>query len=90
MSTCSSGCCSGAASKWVPTPFCAAAAAAKHFAAAPAAPCERTLTGFPLGLENLEKWEGTFQSGKRQGILKRLEKSGKITTISDKCYLLFF
>ena len=31
-------------------------------------------TGFPLGLE---KWEGIFQSGKSQGILNRLEKSGK-------------
>ena len=39
-----------------------------------------TDTGFPLGLENLEnleKWEGIFQSGKSQGILNRLEKSGK-------------
>ena len=39
-------------------------------------------SGFPLGLENLEnlgKWEGIFQSGKSQGILNRLEKSGKIT-----------
>ena len=39
-----------------------------------------TKTGFPLGLEkleNLEKWEGIFQSGKSQGILNRLEKSGK-------------
>ena len=35
--------------------------------------------GFPLGLENLEKWKGIFQSGKSQGILNRLEKSGKIT-----------
>ena len=35
------------------------------------------VSGFPLGLENLEKWEGTFQSGKSQGILNRLEKSGK-------------
>ena len=37
-------------------------------------------TGFPLGLENLEnleKWEGIFQSEKSQGILNRLEKSGK-------------
>ena len=25
------------------------------------------------------KWEGIFQSGKSQGILNRLEKSGKIT-----------
>ena len=36
-----------------------------------------TTTGFPLRLENLEKWEGIFQSGKSQGILNRLEKSGK-------------
>ena len=39
-------------------------------------------SGFPLrleNLENLEKWEGIFQSGKTQGILNRLEKSGKIT-----------
>ena len=39
-----------------------------------------TTTGFPLGLENLEnleKWEGIFQWGKSQGILNRLEKSGK-------------
>ena len=38
-------------------------------------------SGFPLGLENLEnleKWEGIFQSGKSQGILNRLEKSGKV------------
>ena len=34
-------------------------------------------SGFPLGLENLEKWEGIFQSGKSQWILNRLEKSGK-------------
>ena len=53
-------------------------------------------TGFPLRLENLEKWEGVFQSGKSQGILNRLEKSGKITQntgemrkISDKYYLIF-
>ena len=37
------------------------------------------ITGFPLRLENLEKWESIFQSGKSQGILNRLEKSGKIT-----------
>ena len=39
-----------------------------------------TFAGFPLrqeNLENLEKWEGIFQSGKSQGILNRLEKSGK-------------
>ena len=40
--------------------------------------------GFPLGPENLEKWEGIFQSGKSQGILIRLEKSGKITQNTGK------
>ena len=40
--------------------------------------------GFPLGLENLEKWEGIFQSGKSQGILNRLEKSGKTTQNTGK------
>ena len=43
-----------------------------------------TQTGFPLGLENLEKWEGIFKSGKSQGILNRLEKSGKITQNTGK------
>ena len=45
------------------------------------------LSGFPLGLENLEnleKWEGIFQSGKSQGILNRLEKSGKSQGKSHK------
>ena len=46
--------------------------------------CVRIITGFPLGLENLEKWEGIFQSGKSQGILNRLEKSGKITQNTGK------
>ena len=42
----------GAASKCVPTPFCAVAAAAKQFAAATAAPCERTfMTGQCLNFE---------------------------------------
>ena len=44
-------------------------------------------TGFPLRLEkleNLEKWEGIFQSGKSQGILNRLEKSGKSQGKSHK------
>ena len=52
-------------------------------------------TGFPLGLENLGKWEGIFQSGKSQEIFNRLEKSRENHTkywktwqISDKCYLL--
>ena len=42
------------------------------------------ITGFPLGLGNLEKWEGIFQSGKSQGIFNRLEKSGKITQNTGK------
>ena len=45
------------------------------------------MAGFPLGLEklqNLEKWEGIFQSGKSQGIFNRLEKSGKITQNTGK------
>ena len=33
------------------------------------------ISGFPLGLENLEKWEG---------ILNRLEKSGKTTQNTGK------
>ena len=48
---------------------------------------KQEFTGFPLGLENLEnleKWEGIFQSGKSQGILNRLEKSGKITQNTGK------
>ena len=48
---------------------------------------EETYPGFPLGLENLEnleKWEGIFQSGKSQGILNRLEKSGKSQGKSHK------
>ena len=47
----------------------------------------RKLTGFPLELEkqeNLKKWEGIFQSGKSQGSLNRLEKSGKITQNTGK------
>ena len=50
-------------------------------------------SAFPLGLE---KWDGIFQSGKSQGILNRLEKSGKITQntgklkgFHNKIYLLF-
>ena len=45
---------------------------------------KKDTTGFPLGLENLEKWEGIFQSGKSQGILNRLEKSGKSQGKSHK------
>ena len=41
-------------------------------------------SGFPLGLENLGKWEGIFQSGKSQGILNRLEKLGKTTQNTGK------
>ena len=38
-------------------------------------------------------WEGIFQSGKRKGILNRLENHTKYwesQEISDKCCLLFF
>ena len=34
--------------------------------------------------ENLEKWEGIFQSGKSQGILSRLKKSGNFTQNTGK------
>ena len=40
--------------------------------------------GSHSGLENLEKLEGIFQSGKSQGILNRLEKSGKSQGKSHK------
>ena len=46
-----------------------------------------TITWFPPGLEireNLEKWEGIFQSGKSQGILSRLEKSENFTQNTGK------
>ena len=46
--------------------------------------CVLGISGFPLRLENLEKWEGIFQSGKSQGILNRLEKSGKSQGNSHK------
>ena len=42
---------------------------------------------FPPGLEireNLEKWEGIFQSGKSRGILSRLEKSGNFAQNTGK------
>ena len=39
-----------------------------------------TCTWFPYGLEN----EKTFQSGKSQGILNRLEKSGNFTQNTGK------
>ena len=38
----------------------------------------------PTRTGNLEKWEGIFQSGKNEGILNRLEKSGKITQNTGK------
>ena len=39
---------------------------------------------FPPALENIEKWEGIFQSGKSQGILSRLENSGNFTQNAGK------
>ena len=47
----------------------------------------KNMAWFPLGLEireNLEKWEGIFQSGKSQGILSRLEKSGNFAQNTGK------
>ena len=49
--------------------------------------------GFPLGLKNLEKWEGIFQSGNFEQTGKVREnhtKYWKTPGISDKYYLLFF
>ena len=49
----------------------------------------------PTRIGKPEKWEGIFQSEKNQGILNRLEKSGRIPQItgkvgiSEKYYLLF-
>ena len=42
-----------------------------------------SITGFPL---RLEKLEGIFLSGKSQGILNSLEKSGKITQNTGKLW----
>ena len=50
------------------------------------------LLGFSRRLENMEKWKGIFQSEKSQGILNRLENSGKITQktgISDMLFVIF-
>ena len=49
-------------------------------------------SGFPLGLENLEKWEGIFQSGsfEQTGKSRKItQNTGKNETISDKYYLIF-
>ena len=52
-----------------------------------------------LGLENLEKWGGIFQSGKSQGILTDWKRQGKVRGNHKKYwkiqgikkyYLLFF
>ena len=44
--------------------------------------------GFPPTLENLEKWDNFFQSGKSQGILKKCqkvrEKSGNFKRVREK------
>ena len=46
------------------------------------------LPGFPPTLENLEKWDNFFQSGKSQGILKKCqkvrEKSGNFKWVREK------
>ena len=45
-------------------------------------------TGFPLGLENMQKWEGILQSGKKSGNFEETgkvrEKSGEITQNTGK------
>ena len=53
---------------------------------------ENKLTWFPLGLENLGKWEGIFQSENFEQTGKAREnhtKYWKSPGILDKCYLLF-
>ena len=40
-----------------------------------------TRTWFPHGLENLEKWENIFQSGKKSG---DFEKTGKVREFYSK------
>ena len=53
----------------------------------------QSMVGFPLGLENLEKWEGNFQSGNFEQIGKvgyNHTKYCKNQGISDKSYLLLF
>ena len=40
--------------------------------------------GFPPALENLEKWDNFFQSGKSQGILKKCQKSGNFKWVREK------
>ena len=50
------------------------------------------IAGFPLGLENLEKWEGIFQSGNFEQTGKVREnhtKYWKTQGIWDKYYLIF-
>ena len=50
-------------------------------------------TGFLLRLENLEKWEGIFQSGNFEQtgkVRENLTKYWKTQGISDKYNLLFF
>ena len=50
-------------------------------------------TGFPLGLENLAKWEEIFQSwnfNQTGNIRENSTKYYKTEGISDKCQLLFF
>ena len=50
------------------------------------------LSGFPLRLEKLKKWEGIFQSGNFEQtgeVQENHTKYWKNQGISDKCYLLF-
>ena len=38
---------------------------------------------FPPGLENLERWETIFQSGKSQGILPKILENQEILTLEN-------
>ena len=58
----------------------------------PSVECFAKLSGFPLTLENLEKWEGIFQSGKFEetgNVMENHQKYWKNWGFSDKCHLLF-
>ena len=48
-----------------------------------------TSSAFPLGLENLEVWEGIFQSGKSRGIFEQTGKVRENYTKYWKIQILF-
>ena len=41
------------------------------------------MSGFPLGLENLEKWEGIFKSG------KITQDTGKVENFRQMLFIVF-